>query len=203
MAITLDPSFLSKLGSLVIMGGSLASQGNSNRAAEFNFHSDPEAAHIVLNASLKLNRDKPVIQLVPWETCLDHKLPWSFYDEIARAGTTLSKILRGITLLTESMLRDKIQPPESDHVLDAYLYSLHQFLFPDIYATLVLLDEEAILKHHDWDIAIELEGKHSRGGCFVEWLPIGPIKVRNARVVSSLSTARLEEVLRQTFLGSK
>ena len=184
------------------MGGSLVAQGNANRAAEFNFHSDPEAAHIVLHSSLKLNREKPVVQLVPWETCMDHKLPWSFYDEIARADTTLSKILRGITVLTESMLRDKVQiPQDSDHALDVYLYSLHQFLFPDIYATLVLLDEDAILKYHDWDIAVELEGRHSRGGCFVEWIP-GALKVRNARVVSSLSTARLEAVLKETFLSA-
>lgn len=37
--------------------------GNATASAEFNFHQDPEAAHIVLNTL-----DCPII-IVPWECC--------------------------------------------------------------------------------------------------------------------------------------
>lgn len=47
-AITLDPGFLPNLARLIIMGGSLHAGGNVTPHAEANFHSDPEAADIVL-----------------------------------------------------------------------------------------------------------------------------------------------------------
>lgn len=44
--------------------------GNTTMCAEFNFHIDPEAAHIVLSElSTK-------ITLLPWETCLKTKIPF-------------------------------------------------------------------------------------------------------------------------------
>ena len=43
MAIRLDPSFLSNVKEIMIMGGSLLAKGNAGLAAEFNFHCDPEA----------------------------------------------------------------------------------------------------------------------------------------------------------------
>lgn len=46
-----------------IMGGNYQGVGNSSRAAEFNFHSDPEAAHAVL-----LKTPCP-ITILPWEPC--------------------------------------------------------------------------------------------------------------------------------------
>lgn len=46
-----------------IMGGNYQGVGNSSRAAEFNFHSDPEAAHAVLL------KTRCPITILPWETC--------------------------------------------------------------------------------------------------------------------------------------
>jgi inosine-uridine nucleoside N-ribohydrolase len=203
-AITLDPMFLSKVNQLVIMGGTLYAQGNANRAAEFNFHSDPEAAHIVFDSALEHSpvdvKGEPKIKLVTWETCLDHKLTWDFYDSLISSKNPLSRVLRGITKLAESLLRDKTVPPEDAlHHPDRYMYHMHQFLLPDVYAALVLLDETSVLRKKDWDIAIELEGKHARGGCFVEWLPLAS-KACNATVIMAIKEIHLEDLLKKTFL---
>lgn len=63
IAITLDPSFISRLKNLVIMGASVAGVGNKSPNVEFNFAHDPESNFIVLN-STDVN---PAI-LLPWET---------------------------------------------------------------------------------------------------------------------------------------
>ncbi len=50
LAVQRDPSFLSNLQKLVIMGGSLDAGGNVTEFAEANFWNDPHAANVVLNA---------------------------------------------------------------------------------------------------------------------------------------------------------
>lgn len=45
-------------------------KGNITASAEYNIYADAEAAFVVLN-----ELGCPII-MVPWETCLDHALPW-------------------------------------------------------------------------------------------------------------------------------
>lgn len=52
-ALQAEPTAASRIGELVLMGGS-TDRGNHTPAAEFNIHADPEAADIVFNAGLKL-----------------------------------------------------------------------------------------------------------------------------------------------------
>ena len=47
-----------------------AAKGNVTMTAEFNFHTDPESAHIVLH---ELHTP---ITMACWELCLKHSLPW-------------------------------------------------------------------------------------------------------------------------------
>ena len=49
------------------MGGNSEGIGNASVAAEFNFHADPEAAHVVLEAASAAARC--LVTVVPWETC--------------------------------------------------------------------------------------------------------------------------------------
>lgn len=60
-ASALDPSFLERLKSHVILGGSVAGLGNILPNVEFNFYQDPEANYMVLNRTRKA-------VLLPWET---------------------------------------------------------------------------------------------------------------------------------------
>ena len=66
MAMRLDSQFASNLKDLYIMGGNTEGKGNITVSAEFNFHSDPEAAFIVLE-----NTRCPTF-IASWELCL-HK----------------------------------------------------------------------------------------------------------------------------------
>jgi len=52
-AIQKKPAFLANLDELVIMGGAVFVKGNFTPYTEFNFHCDPEAARIVLNANIR------------------------------------------------------------------------------------------------------------------------------------------------------
>ena len=52
-AIRADPGLVRRLAGISIMGGGLGF-GNTTPAAEFNFWADPEAAHIVLEAPVKI-----------------------------------------------------------------------------------------------------------------------------------------------------
>ena len=51
LAVRMDPGFIANLDRLVIMGGSWYGKGNITRVGEFNFWTDPHAAHIVLSAT--------------------------------------------------------------------------------------------------------------------------------------------------------
>jgi len=66
MAMRLDSQFASNLKEIYIMGGNTEGKGNITVSAEFNFHSDPEAAYIVLE-----NTRCPTF-VASWELCL-HK----------------------------------------------------------------------------------------------------------------------------------
>jgi inosine-uridine nucleoside N-ribohydrolase len=62
------------------MGGTSQGQGNASYGAEFNFHSDPEAAAAVLRSP------DCVMTMVGWELCLQHKMTWEFYDTLVGLG---------------------------------------------------------------------------------------------------------------------
>ena len=107
MAIRLDgPGFLSRT-QLVMMGGASSGKGNASMGAEFNFLSDAEAAHIVMEAcgrpassdasldasassspsspsspSSSRGREIRPLVLVPWEACLAGSLSWEKYDAL-------------------------------------------------------------------------------------------------------------------------
>lgn len=49
--------------------------GNTSSSAEYNFYTDPEAAHIVLESA------KCPIVIVPWEACLKESVQISMVSE--------------------------------------------------------------------------------------------------------------------------
>lgn len=54
---------------------SFAGVGNATASAEYNFFSDPEAAHIVLQSA------KCPITIVPWEACIEDSVKISMVSE--------------------------------------------------------------------------------------------------------------------------
>lgn len=62
LAYSLDPSIVTKIKHLWVMGGTNNFLGNDSPAAEYNFLVDPEAAHIVTQAGFSLT-------MVGWDVC--------------------------------------------------------------------------------------------------------------------------------------
>lgn len=52
--VTRDPEAAKRIGRLIVMGGAVNEPGNVGARSEFNFATDPEAAHIVFRAGLDL-----------------------------------------------------------------------------------------------------------------------------------------------------
>lgn len=75
LALRLAPDCLGGIGRLTLMGGSIHGRGNVTPAAEFNIYADPEAAGIVLGAEIET-------VMVPWETCVAHRLPGAEIDAL-------------------------------------------------------------------------------------------------------------------------
>lgn len=65
LAYKMYPGISSQIKDIFIMGGNHLGVGNMTKTAEFNFHADPESAHIVLDNS------KCMITILPWEACLE------------------------------------------------------------------------------------------------------------------------------------
>ncbi|TPX72256.1 hypothetical protein SpCBS45565_g00542 [Spizellomyces sp. 'palustris'] len=109
IAITIDPTFLTKVKSVYIMGGCLFAKGNANRAAEFNIHCDPEAAHIVFHSSSQLSTpsNPPKLTLITWELTVEHGFPWSFFDYLTQTAPVneYGKFLRTVTGCAEALSR--------------------------------------------------------------------------------------------------
>ena len=79
-AITLEPELPALIKRVWLMGGTSEGKGNQTPAAEFNFHCDPEAAHMVFSAFEQDKSEVAKLVLFPWEQCLQNSVTWDFYD---------------------------------------------------------------------------------------------------------------------------
>ena len=68
--INVDPSFITHLNSIMLMGGNSHGEGNVTACGEFNFHADPEAAKVVID------RAACPVYITPWETCKNINITW-------------------------------------------------------------------------------------------------------------------------------
>jgi inosine-uridine nucleoside N-ribohydrolase len=172
------------------MGGSLTAQGNTNRAAEFNFHYDPEAAHILFQGVSEL--PNVILDVVPWETCIDLSLDWEFLNGIS--DNYLSKIFIQVTKLAKT-----IRSPKSNAVnpIDEYFVKFNGFFLPDVCATLALLDPNCIIHSKDLELAVELTGLHSRGALFSDWIQDN--KTSNCTVIQKINLNSLKQMIRDIF----
>jgi purine nucleosidase len=70
LAARMNPTAMTSIGKLVIMGGSETGVGNTTPWAEYNFRLDPEAAHIVLEVF-----PPKIVYLSSWQLTLNYVLP--------------------------------------------------------------------------------------------------------------------------------
>ncbi|KAK9510737.1 hypothetical protein O3M35_005463 [Rhynocoris fuscipes] len=171
LAIRTYPHFASNVKDIFIMGGNYTALGNTTMCAEFNFHSDPEAAFIVLSGM----EGKTV--LLPWEACLTPNLPFEIRERLGQQGG------RAIDLI------NKIEKPILDRMRRLNIKS---WVSADAMLAAVILDDNIITEKFTAHATVELNGSYTRGQLVIDHLNI---KDHNITIIKSLNGNFYKELL--------
>ena len=176
LALKLDPTLPERIARCVVMGGAVTAHGNMTAAAEFNVAFDPEAAHIVFEAF-------PHIDLVDWEAVLAHGL---LHDEVLEwfeVGSERARFYEAISRKTREWSADR--RGDRWHSADAL-------------AMAYALEPDGALEVLDRPVAIELEGRHTRGATVVDWQRQDG-RADNATLLMGYDQERFEALIRSAL----
>ena len=149
VALSLDPDLPAKFKQLVIMGGAIYSKGNTEAVtAEFNIHTDPEAAHIVFSSW-------PMLTLLSWETTLAHIFTRDVLDRLFDLGTPRAKFFHDTNQKILGFIKERL----GQDILFA----------PDGLAMAVAIEPGIVRKSEKKHVSIELHGLQTRGQTVVDW----------------------------------
>uniref|UniRef100_A0AAG5D3Q0 Inosine/uridine-preferring nucleoside hydrolase domain-containing protein n=1 Tax=Anopheles atroparvus TaxID=41427 RepID=A0AAG5D3Q0_ANOAO len=134
------PEVRDKIASVYILGGNRHGVGNTAFAAEFNFFSDPEAAHIVLNNS------PMTVNVFPWETVVSLM---SLFSTTWRFETFIKTSNRAIQVLNK---------------VEWEIYAQEDGWTPcDMYVAAVFLNNTILESVVKYRATVELNGRVTRG----------------------------------------
>ncbi|KFN49365.1 nucleoside hydrolase [Arenimonas composti] len=176
LALRLDPELPQRIARLVVMGGAVTGQGNTSIPAEFNIGFDPEAAEVVFRAF-------PQFELADWEAVVRHPLPRGSLEAWLQADDARARFYEGISRHTRqwSMARDP-----------------HGFHSADALAMAVALQPEGVRRAETRHLAVELEGRLSRGATVVDWQRRSG-RPENARIVLDYDPALFAAQVREAL----
>jgi purine nucleosidase len=174
VALSIDPTLPMKFKELVIMGGAIYSKGNTETVtAEFNIHTDPEAAHMVFTAW-------PMLMLLSWETTLAHVFPRGVLERFFRLGTPRAKFFQDTNQKILSFINERLE---------------QDILFaPDGLAMAVAVEPGIVTKSAKKHVSIELHGSHTRGQTVVDWNGLNE-KAPNAEIILELDQDRFIQLM--------
>ena len=174
LATRLAPDLPGLFKRLVVMGGATRAIGNTTRVAvEYNFYADPEAAAIVFQTWKG-------IELVTWETTVDHALLPQQADELGSLDNPHSDFYGKITADIRRYMRESLR---QDLLFTA-----------DPLAMAVALDPAVVQRSEEHYVEIELGGRHTRGQSVVDWYATAGQEA-NTRIMLELKKDRLFELL--------
>ncbi|XP_017055549.1 LOW QUALITY PROTEIN: non-specific ribonucleoside hydrolase RihC [Drosophila ficusphila] len=156
---------------LFIMGGNYQGVGNSTRSAEFNFHSDPEAAHTVL-----LKTRCPVT-ILPWEACISENfnipINWRLKEFAARAKEARHPAITMLNQVEAAQWLPLIEQYGIDtwNPCDALVVAAWLF------------NERMIRKQSFWHATVDLRGTHTRGQMVLDHLREREKYPENVRII--------------------
>jgi purine nucleosidase len=177
LAVRLDPSLPQRVKRLVIMGGAVTGLGNTGKVpAEFNIGFDPEAAHVVFEAF-------PAFDLVDWEVVLRHAFAEEEFDGWLAAGdrraTFFEQVFR--TARAFNLKRGR-----------------RGVIAADALAMAVALDPDMVTRSELRHVAVEMDGRLTRGATVVDWTGrLG--RPANARIVMEVDQARFGAMVRRAL----
>lgn len=161
--------FSSNLKDIYVMGGNSTGVGNITSAGEFNFYSDPEAAHIVLTSACC------PLYLLPWETCLcvDISMEWRF---------SILGAIQNCHMELLNAVEKKVW--EKSHFTT--------WISCDAILAAVLLYPDIIIKSQKCHATVELHGTHTRGQVVLDHLQV---KDPNVHLIEKVDTSVLKKML--------
>lgn len=173
LAVRLDPAFPQRVKRLVIMGGAVTGHGNTGKVpAEFNIGFDPEAAHVVFEAF-------EMFDLVDWEATVRHAFPDDVYEAWVANGDKRATFFHDVFATARRF--------NAEHERTG-------FIAADALAMAVALDPDMVTRAETRHVAIELDGRLTRGATVVDWhkrLGGRP----NARIVLDVDQARFGQLI--------
>ncbi|GAB6195584.1 nucleoside hydrolase [Lysobacter xanthus] len=176
LALKLDPTLPSRVARFVVMGGAVTGHGNITPAAEFNVYFDPEAARIVLDGF-------PHIDLADWEATMAHGFSHDEFERWLQLDDPRARFYDGISKKTREWSSDR----RGDHWHSA-----------DALAMAFALDPEGATALESRPVAVELDGRHSRGATIVDWRREGGAP-DNCRILMGYDQARFEARMRRAL----
>jgi purine nucleosidase len=173
LAVRLDPLLPSRIARLVVMGGAVTGLGNTTVPAEFNIGFDPEAAKVVFEAF-------PRFEIVDWEAVLRHGFRHADFLGWLESGDARASFYDAISRKTRAWAGDR----RGDHWHSA-----------DALAMAVALQPADSRRAEDRHVAVETEGRLSRGATVVDWGKRNG-QVPNARIHLDIDQAAFEARIR-------
>lgn len=172
LALKLDPTLPSRVARCVVMGGAVTAHGNITPSAEFNIAFDPEAAHIVFAAF-------PQIDLSDWEATLEHGLLHADVDRWLAADSPRARFYEAISRQTRAWSGER--RGSRWHSADGL-------------AMAFALAPEGVLETAERPLAVETEGRHTRGSTVIDWRREGG-QPDNVRILQRYDQARFEALI--------
>jgi purine nucleosidase len=174
VALKLDLALPRKFKRLVIMGGAIYGHGNtSSISAEFNIYADPEAAHVVFESW-------PEVTLVSWEATLAHSIPAAQLKKWWALGTPRAQFYRQISGKAVDFITS--------------LYGRTDFFAADSLALAVVLEPDIVNKKEAHHVAIEIDGRYTRGQTMVDWNDQSG-KSPNAHIILEVDRQRFYDLM--------
>ena len=177
LALRLDPTLPRRVKRLVVMGGAVTGQGNTGRVpAEFNVGFDPEAAHVVFEAFGDFD-------LVDWELTLRHAFDEDMFDGWIAAGDGRAQFYGDICKVARRANRER---------------GRRGIIAADALAMAVAIDPAVVIRSERRAVAVELDGRLTRGATVVDWSGrLGrPV---NANVVLELDQERFAAMVQRAL----
>jgi purine nucleosidase len=177
LALRLDPELPQRVARLVVMGGAVTGHGNTGKIpAEFNVGFDPEAAHVVFEAF-------PRFDLVDWEAALRHAFDDDVFDRWLAAGDQRADFFGKIVVTARNY---------------NVSHRRNGLIAADALAMAVAIDPSIVTRSERRAVAVELDGRLTRGATVVDWNDrLG--RLAQAHIVLEVDHARFEAMVRRAL----
>jgi purine nucleosidase len=174
MAIKKDPTIVSKIQHLYIMGGTNNALGNITPSAEYNFYVDPEAAKIVLHSGIPMT-------MVGWEMCTKFSImDDQDHEDIEGLGSKGAEFFKDINKVVMKFNKS--------------VHRLNGTTHPDTLMVAVAAKENIMTRSNQYHVDVETVGELTRGYSLVD-INNRLERTRNVRVCEEIDRNAFKEML--------